>query len=548
MTKVEKVETEVEEPEESNENDDSINKEDAPGGTKSAVSSAAGGIAAAGFKQFVKKSISIKIKTNESGAETSLNTSNSSSQLTELQKQQNAISNKLKQSAKKQADVPVPAAATSATSTEAEIASENLKSQTAKVPEVSPAEKLRLQYSQYTSNAGLLPTGHTAPPPNAAATALLPPPVLPPGYITGPPSSFAYPPPSLSGPRMMNVNVPPPNMMNVRPGGELLHHPHAYPHTHLQPPPQHMHPNMMANNPHAMPPHMMQYPPGHPAALHPMYQQNPNVSPGGALMPGYNPMLAPPKMNKPYYGEEDDQLNINDDAAYDLDDDGPGAEPDNNYDYNYDFEMENINDLIRDDPKRGKKSSKSRKHKSRQKSRRHDSDEDEPESDMAGEDLVSIKEMLKNVIQMHINNIDEGDEDLKSMLDNLLEQIINDDGSLTHDDCVNIHNTVKNLFEGADDEQEDVIKKQKKRKKHHTHLNRSDSFSDDQSMDRKKRKTGQDKRKKSHHKKSRSQTGDKDTGGDHQINTEVEAGEIDDVYDDDEFIVEKEFQDLLYNN
>jgi hypothetical protein len=34
----------------------------------------------------------------------------------------------------------------------------------------------------------------------------------------------------------------------------------------------------------------------------------------------------------------------------------------------------------------------------------------------------------------------------------------------------------------------------------------------------------------------------------HRLNTEVEAGEIDDVYDDgDEDVVEKEFEDLLRN-
>lgn len=130
--------------------------------------------------------------------------------------------------------------------------------------------------------------------------------------------------------------------------------------------------------------------------------------------------------------------------------------------------------------------------------------------------------MLKNVLEMHINNLE--DLDLKANLEGLLDQIVNDDGSLTYEDCLNIHTTVKSLFEqvGADEgelEESDLEMDRKKKKKSKDEgkaaKRRSKSSTDDLKPSKKKRK--------------------------YQDEGEVEAGEIDDMYDDDQ----GQFQDLM---
>lgn len=267
------------------------------------------------------------------------------------------------------------------------------------------------------------------------------------------------------------------------------------------------------------------------------------------------------KPNNPIDEDDIDRVNINDDAAYDMDEDDDEAQYINNsgnepkkhhqkydYDYNYDLELDNITDIIterqqtstrRHENNRSSSNSRSKKHhhkssastsRSKKSSRnKYDDDDDENE-------LVSIKSMLKGVLEMHISNLDDNDEELRATLENLLDQVTDDNDSLTYEDCVNIHKTVKGLFEdqdeGEESENEDV---RRRRRKHHGGLS-DDNMADDRS-------------RKSKKKKSKSRRRNDDEADRHRLNAEVEAGEIDDVYDDgDELVVEKEFKDLLLKN
>lgn len=261
-------------------------------------------------------------------------------------------------------------------------------------------------------------------------------------------------------------------------------------------------------------------------------------------------------------------VNVNDDAAYDLDDvtnfmhqNEDDLFLNENYDQDYgEYNLEDLDDLdaiMKDNHKSSSrryakkskhhhhhKSSKKNNKKHKQKSGRRDEDEEndfDGDQEEVEQDLESIKKMLKNVLEMHINNLEEADMDLKAMLNGLLEQILSDDGSLTYEDCVNIHSTVKSLFETNEDDaevevevedeiSEDEIKKKKTAK-------RRNKSSDDLKPSKKKRKYQKEdsyddeqehnqdelmmsKKKSNKPKRSLAEV------------EEVEAGEIDDVYDD----------------
>lgn len=139
--------------------------------------SSADALAAAGFKKsIVKKSISIKIKSGEqmegSGG---LPTSTSGSQLTDEQKQRQAISNKLKQLAKKQKEDPTTTTTTTTnkSSTENLTLQQQLQQHQQQQAQMNGAEKLRAQYNQYQNSLAA-----NAPPPGALLNQ--PPPGLPP--------------------------------------------------------------------------------------------------------------------------------------------------------------------------------------------------------------------------------------------------------------------------------------------------------------------------------------------------------------------------------
>lgn len=126
-------------------------------------------LAAAGFKKsIVKKSISIKIKSSEQSEGVPVSsTLSTSTQLTDVQKQQQAISNKLKQLAKKQKEEPVQ---TSSDANKADqLKGSILLQQQYQQQQMNGAEQLRAQYNQYQNSlaGGLM----SQPPPG------MPPPV-----------------------------------------------------------------------------------------------------------------------------------------------------------------------------------------------------------------------------------------------------------------------------------------------------------------------------------------------------------------------------------
>jgi hypothetical protein len=393
-------------------------------------------------------------------------------------------------------------------------------------------------------------------------------------YIPNPPSSFAYPPPPLDA-RMMS-QLPKQENMNF-----------SYP-------PPHHHHNM--HNPQ-LPPHHVQYP---------AYINN-NIAQHSY---GYesiksNPNYPVDKAGKGYYPnnnnnnntEEDDYaagFNINDDDAYDLDDnpDLSDFESSNNrhdadYDIDYDFELDNIDDIISTNKssKKNKKStnknsqesssnkSKVEKKAQKKKSKRHDRKNNDDEDTEEG--LASIKSSLRSFIETHLNNLDQdNDEVIVNTLKILLEQINEDDGSLALEDLYGIHEQIKSMLEKDEDENsiansededdDEEFKSKKKRKrsnpkddqrmdklgKEKNSLDGSKNNDDELKSSKKKRRhtannsnelsdsshQGTDKKKK----KNKSDYINIDDKFSHTNQmAEVEAGEIDDVYDD-ELIVEKD--------
>lgn len=425
------------------------------------VPKSASGMAAAGFKNFVKKSISIKIKTNDQfgGASPSEVTTlqSTASQLTDLQKQQMAISNKLARKFKTD---------TSTTATQLV--------QTLHVEEKA-ALTMPKTSSDLTSLAQIRPQiGQTA----QTGQGLLPVPNLGsnvrPGFISAnnTANSYGYPP-----------NVRMPVSSGAIPSGVFP--PIAF--------------NMVAQTPASF------------QNINPQPIAQPFQTQGQSLL-GPVPTHLPPQYqfnqryqdDYPSYLDEEEELG--DDAAYDLDDNA----------YNYDLD-EDLDSIINESRvKRKEKDSK--RHRSKKSAKKHKRKKYESESD--AENLDSVKQMLKNVLESHMDQLDESDDDLRMTLASLLDQIANDDGSLTYEDCVSIHESVKALL-GDREEGEETDDELKRKKKKKSSTKRRNKSSEDLKPSKKKRKENGKR-------------------------AESEEGEIDDVYDDDEqFIVEKEYQDLL---
>lgn len=450
-----------------------------------------GGLSAAGFKKsIVKKSINIKIAggtaaPNATASSSSPNTNQSttsSNQLTSLQKQQNSLSNKLKQSAAKLKTVESAPELTYKSNPQSTSGPMNQM--------IGQNNMMNNAYpSQYTG--GLPPTGLQSLP-SAALLPSIPPPnvgLMPNGPALMPTPQF--PPNRMPGNQYGNsapFNVPPPT--------HLLMQPHqVYPGNGA--PGFNMPPNLVqqGQQPLLFNPYMMM----HPNGMNQQQQQQQQRIPG------------PNNMRQSEQDAEYDEYRMMGDDAYDLDDQEPSY---NNkyrkdeYDYNYDLDMDDMDDML-GESKRSKKHHKthhrSKKHKKHKKSSKESDQEDEMIDDLDG-----IKSMLKEVLTNHIDMLTKAkDFELIPTLNGLLEQVVNDDSSLTHEDCVSIHQTVKSLFdaeeEGEVEKQEDEAKSRKRKNK--------DSSS-----------------------RSRRQKKAKD---------EMEAGEIDDMYDDQEAIVQKEYYDLL---
>lgn len=185
---------------------------------------------------------------------------------------------------------------------------------------------------------------------------------------------------------------------------------------------------------------------------------------------------------------------------------------------------------------------------------------DETSVEPEEQDLEGIKEMLVSILNIHIENDQDYDEDLKSTLQNLLTQITEDQGSLSFDELSQIHVTIKALLEDTDDtalsselsdQDSDSDRDKRKRRKRAE----PKSSKEDLRTSKKKRKQSSDAKHGNSKRRHRSQK-NMDEYADSSFEklqhgedtNEVEAGEIDDVYDE-ELAVEKEFEDLLnYNN
>lgn len=587
------------------------------------------GIAAAGFKQFVKKSISIKIKTNEASSSGAADAPEKDEK-SERDKANNLLVQKHHISKiNKSKNFNLIGSSSNPTTNqikdEQDFANEFDQQKQQPQPNLSEAEKLRAQYNQYSKTQQQLNPKYNQQQYPHQHSSLLPTPIIHAphsymnqqqnqvsGYLATPPPSFGIPPPSFA--------IPPPNIN---------------PRFHLQQPPPVIHSGHSINGPppshlHQMTPNQMQH-----HQQHPINNQNYQMMQNNSI--SYNPyqyqqhqqqqhqqqglmhhqlphntqqqqqLQLNNKPKHPYIHEddfEDENINVNDDAAYDLDDYyndhnvlcedlvDPNKNKSNNtvdYDYNYDLELDNLNDLIgsskkepsrhrkhnrhgrrshdhisdedlsdddsesilselKSKSKRRKQSSKSKSKQKRSKRKHLDSDEEDEEDeeeDVNGPNIDALKEMLINVLQSQIDDTENDiDEEIKLTLSGLLSQVQEDTGSLTYEDLSNIHLTVKKLLTGeTSDQTEDdqKLKRKKKRSKQRSHSKDFDSDLDDDE-DKLKNKAPYKKKRRFQDDKKR----DKSNRDTLYSNAEVEAGEIDDVYDD-KFVVEDEFQDLLMN-
>lgn len=566
------------------------------------------GIEAAGFKKFIKKSISIKIKGNDQ--------INRLDQAEKTIKDQNMLVkskhiSKIRQPSKANLD-NVQNGGGNSTNASSEMINELADSETNSLKptnqqsqqqlkttpqthyqqqqqqqqQESPMDKLRAQYNQHmlqnpNPNVNMNMMQHHPHNVMPAQRQLLPQPqstIMGYNMSVPPPPTFAYPPPTLLAQQMSR----PPNAL-------------------LYPPP--MHPQMQHIGMHQQP-----YPPQNTYLPNqPNMQQNAYIFHHHMATKNDNF-----NMNSKANDDEDvEGFNVNDDAAYDLDEDGNENLSDLdksdqlNYDYNYDIDVDlnNYSDII-SSKKNSKSSGKKHKHSSsRLKSQHDDSDEARDDNDdfeeqifsskrnrskkakskgrnrsknkssanqsdqddeLGNQDLVGMKEMLKNILKMRIgfmeNEQDEDfDEELKGTLESLLNQIVVDDGSLTLEDIENIQKTVLLLVEPdhareSDDNKYDSSKELKSGKKRRRAENNKNSEnltnqirqSDDFNHKKKRKYQNNDTYSEKGSSKNKNSNYSSDIIEEMSQNAEVEAGEIDDVYDDVD-VVEREFNDLLYN-
>jgi len=552
-------------------------------------------MAAAGFKKMGKRSISIKIKTGDQ-PNTSLDgtTEGKKNTISPPLNQKQSLINKVKRKLDaKKPDEDKPA---------------NVDNPLEPERHISDGEKLQNQFNQYNKslqqqnqevNKQMPPIGHPGAhghmgemmPPHAPG-------VLPMGPFTRAPY---YPYPQSLVPPPIDPRIMPPPM--IRPNEMMFNHqmppPHQIPGEVMGPRGPPMLPNQYSNSPLAN----MNYPlmpnayphisPGFPHPHHPHH--HPDQQSNAYI----NNFLAQQHKNEE---EEMHSFNVEDDTAYDLDDNEETSQDDQSamerslansrtrskenvskeidYDYNYDFEMENLDEILTPQKEhKSKKSKKSKKHskhspeadnyydKYEQKGYLSEEHRRSMEREDKGEDLDYIKQMLKSLLEMHITEIQNDpnyDFDIKLTLDNLLAQVVDDDGSLTYEDCENIHQIITELFDQEDDVQqqqqphsrksyadtddsssdsEERYLKEKKRKRDSSSKSSKISKSD---MSRKSKKKRDEKRKSN---KKSNDSNEMNVGDEHKkqkILTEVEAGEIDDDFEDD-LHVEQEFNDLLHN-
>jgi hypothetical protein len=551
-------------------------------------------MAAAGFKKMGKKSISIKIKTGDQTNASLDGTTTGESKKNTISppiNQKQSLINKVK----RKLDAKKPD----------EDKSANVDNQMEPERHISDGEKLQNQFSQYNkslqqhqhnqqASKHVNPVGHPSSHGHLGEMISHPPGVLSVGPFTRPPY---YPYPQSVVPPPIDPRIMPPPM--IRPNEMMFNHqmppPHQIPAEVIGPRGPSMLPNQYSTATHSQLANMNYplmpntYPHISPAFPHHHPDQHSNAF--------INSFLAQQHKTEE---EEMHNFNVDDDTAYDLDDNEEASQEDHtaleslsnartrpkenmskeiDYDYNYDFEMENIDEILspQKEYKSSKKSKKSKKYSkhSAEADNYYDkydqkgylSDENRRMKAEKGEkqDLDYIKQMLKSLLEMHITEIQNDpsyDFDIKLTLDNLLAQVVDDDGSLTYEDCENIHQIITELFDQEDD---DLQQEQPQSKKSYEETDSSNSDMEERYIREKKRKrdssskkisksdmSRKSKKKKEEKRKNSKRPNDsnqKNTGDEHKkrkILTEVEAGEIDDDFEDD-LHVEQEFNDLLHN-
>lgn len=548
------------------------------------------GMNAAGFaKKFIKKSISIRIKTGDQGGDGEMDEEEQQQRTAreEMIRKQNML---LQKQRKQQKQLDTVSAANSKKSSQEQAGEEGMD---AKPQPITLQQQLA---SQGVRNPSLLvPSQHQS---GQAGHSNMPPggqyqqysqqhhhqhhqhhqqQLGSGGYMAvqqPPPGSFAYPPP---------MNIPPPNVRMPGTGAPQGMLPPGAMFNQLPPPTHLHHQNAGAQAP---PAYLMQQGP-------PMYGQPPGYqhAPGNLLPPGYpQHQMMPPGFYNNMAGQgsaavlaphhlaghghanhhemADDyvNVNINDDAAYDFDEDDNDEEDAHsdsdsdagvrhakrrhgnksgqdkrrrnkqrkdviNYDYDYDdlgLDLEDIivkpekssssrrdrkqndskrrrrnreqeeeddeeqevnsddddendsdasdSDAEQSSRKRSKQSSKRSKQSSSKRrqgsskksssSKKKPKNEEEESEDGADDDLSAIKNMLKNLLEMHmskVENDDQFDEELKATLHNLLDQVTSDDGSLTFEECTQIHSTITTLFSEEAEEEEEAEQEEEER-------------------------------------------------------------------------------------
>ncbi len=439
---------------------------------------------AAGFKKFIKKSISIKIKSNDAVNQQTLSPINGSNniinsgyqnQLTVLQKQQNSLSNKLKQSAAK------------LKTSEAQNISQNIQDEENMVNKRQPDQNdiysqnhSTIHYSTFVGTNSISNQLNQNDYNNKIAQ-----------------RNFYYESQRLSAPSEFQSSYV---VNNYHQNQQIM-------------------PNYNCTIPNAF------------SHLPTFYQNQFHVT--SQNFQQSNQKFDSSKLTSNVTDQENAYINnheINDDNAYDIDDEDQidiyreknRNHFDENYDFNYDLEIEdNINEFIIPENNKYKSKKNKRKHQNDRHRRKKSivlKENSDVEDEALDEKLEFMKFDLKNVLNKHIETLeqdsDNQDRDLIITLNSLLEKVTDDDGSLTYDMCSDIRKMVETLFHNEQDTEMNV-----KKKKWKTHKNKS------QEID-KKIKT-----------KELSLN----------IKNEMEAGEINDLlYDDDqEFIVKKEYYDLL---
>ena len=416
-----------------------------------------GGIAAAGFKKFIKKSISIKIKGNDQ-----LN----KIEIDEKSKEKNSIVkskhiNKIRQPSKLNLDDVKSLESETKWQNPSSDSEANLKNIQPNIEYQNEETIYHKSNIQYNRNIPISSNNNN----NNNNMMMMNP------NHQRPPGSFPSNMPIMN----LNLSVPPPNF-NYPPSSVASHMNRSTNHQSLMyPPPSHpsqlQHLHILNNS----------YVPNNYLLVNQSLQ---NYHPSHPGIQGLGPQIIPTRnlnenMNKHMSDEDADEfsVNVNDDAAYDFDENENISDLSDELDEDIEQELgdlseksgvknhknskkrskhkksskfdsnDEFSELINDDIREDK--IKNKKDKARKKSNKHKKNDKSSDDE---HDLSDIKKMLKNVLTMRINDLeDESDMELKCTLENILAQVVEDE-SLSFEEYSNIYQTVMSLIDLDQDE------------------------------------------------------------------------------------------------